>query len=271
MPTRDMPVEPLPALLVGTGPGLLLAHGAGGTPELNFPFIDDLARRYTVVAPYYPGTGPTRRAVEPLSIDDLADGLVASAVNAGLSSFAMLGYSLGAAITVRAATRHPGRVNALVLTAGFAHARPSLRSLAALWSDLLSADPGTLAHFLAFAGSGEAALSTLSPADYDRLIEILSNSSAPSGTPDQVDLVRRVDVRADLGSVAVPTLVVVTTADALVAPAHSAELIANIRGASSVEIDSGHLIAAERSAQWQRAVEGFLTTVHPGVLQRSEA
>ncbi|MFH8496767.1 alpha/beta fold hydrolase [Streptomyces coeruleorubidus] len=41
----------------------------------------------------------------------------------------------------------------------------------------------------------------------------------PSGTGDQLDLVRRVDVRADLAGISVPTLVVITTADPLISPA----------------------------------------------------
>ncbi len=261
MSTQNVQVEPLPAIVKGTGPGLLLTHGAGGSPEENFPFIDTLARRYTVVAPYYPGTGPAPRAQDQLSLDDLADRAVASATQAGLSSFAILGYSLGTAVAIRAATRHPDQVKALVLTAGLAYPRPSLRSAAAVWRDLLTADPRTLAHFLAFVGYSDATLAALKPAEYERLIQVIADTPVSPGTPDQVDLVFRVDVRADLARIAVPTLVVVTTADTLVTPAHSADLISGIRGARSVEIDAGHLIAVERPQQWRRAVEEFLASV----------
>ncbi|MEO3786848.1 alpha/beta fold hydrolase [Actinocorallia sp. B10E7] len=261
MRTNDLAAEPLPALVKGTGPGLLLAHGAGGSPELNFPFIDDLARRHTVVAPYYPGTGPAPRAATPLSADDLADRLVATAVDAGLASFAMLGYSLGVPLTIRAAARHPERVRALALTAGFAHARTSMQSAGALWAGLLArGDQESLAHFLAFFCGSEAGLSALSSDDYARLVETL-RTPPPPGAPDQVDLVQRIDVRADLPRIAVPTLVVATTADTLVAPAHSAELLDAIPGARGVSIDSGHLIGAERPDEWHRAIEHFLQTL----------
>src|SRR4051794_22498174 len=45
----------------GSGPGLLLAHGAGGSAEANFgPVLPELAAGYTVVAPDYPGPATPR-------------------------------------------------------------------------------------------------------------------------------------------------------------------------------------------------------------------
>src|SRR5689334_7977855 len=106
----------------GTGPGLLLAHGAGGGIDANYgPILDTLTAQHTVVGPDYPGTGRTPRATAPLSLDGLADELVATAVAEVVETFAIAGYSLGSPVAVRAATRHPDRVTALVLTAGFAH------------------------------------------------------------------------------------------------------------------------------------------------------
>lgn len=54
-------------------------------------------------------------------MDELADQLVAAADAEGLDTFAISGFSLGGPIAIRAAARHPKRVNALVLTATFAH------------------------------------------------------------------------------------------------------------------------------------------------------
>ncbi|GAB2835918.1 hypothetical protein GCM10022221_38870 [Actinocorallia aurea] len=121
----------------GTGPGLLLAHGAGGGIDPNYGAVMDvLAAHRTVVGPDYPGTGRTPRAETPLTLD----GLVATAVEEGVETFAISGYSLGCPVAVRAATRHPDRVTALVLTAGFAHPNPRLLLAARLWRDLLRAD-----------------------------------------------------------------------------------------------------------------------------------
>ncbi|EFF89499.1 LOW QUALITY PROTEIN: 3-oxoadipate enol-lactone hydrolase, partial [Streptomyces sp. e14] len=146
-----MPGSSLGRIVRGTGPGLLLAHGAGGGIDANYgPVLDVLAAHRTVVGPDYPGTGRTPRADAPLTLDGLADELVATAVEEGVETFAVAGYSLGAAVAVRAATRHPGRVTALVLTAGFAHPSPRFLLAARMWRDLLDADdPEALAGFLA--------------------------------------------------------------------------------------------------------------------------
>ena len=74
----------------GNGPGLLLAHGAGGGIDANYgPIMDALAAQHTVVGPDYPGTGRTKRADAPLALDALADELVAAAVEEGLQTFAI--------------------------------------------------------------------------------------------------------------------------------------------------------------------------------------
>jgi pimeloyl-ACP methyl ester carboxylesterase len=261
MTTSHLPGEPLPAIVRGAGPGLLLAHGAGGTPELNFPFLDRLARRATVVAPPYPGRHPAPPAVRPLDADELADRLVASALAAGVESFTVVGYSLGAALATRIAARHPTRVQGLVLTAGFAHARPSFQALAAVWRALLDGPREPLAHFLALTCSSASALASLTSADYAATVDALVDLPIPPGTPDQVELVRRIDVRGDLAAIAVPTVVVVPTGDLLVAPVHSRELAQGIARATTVELDSGHLVGVDRPDAWLAAIDGLLDEV----------
>jgi pimeloyl-ACP methyl ester carboxylesterase len=109
-------------VVMGSGPGILLAHGGGGSIAGNYgPILDDLATTHTVVGPDYPGSGDTPRSPEPLALDDVADTLVRTAVDAGVDRFTVLGYSLGTAVAVRIAVRHPERVTGLVLTAGFTY------------------------------------------------------------------------------------------------------------------------------------------------------
>src|SRR5688500_15310700 len=110
---------PCPGRIARVTPALLLAHGAGGTVRANFsPLIPQLSRKRKVHAVDFPGSGTTPRATAPLELDDLADRLVAAAD--GEERFAIIGFSMGCAVAMRAAQRHPERVTALVLTAGFA-------------------------------------------------------------------------------------------------------------------------------------------------------
>lgn len=253
----------LSRVTVGAGPGLLLAHGGGGGVEPNFgPILDGLAERYTVVGPDYPGTGGTPRAAGPLTLDGLADALVATAVEEGLGTFAIAGYSLGCPLAVRAATRHPERVRALVLTAGFAHPNARLRLAVRLWRDLLEAgDPDRLAGYVSLIGAGVPFLDGLSNEALGAALETTA-ASIPPGTREHIDLVDRVDVRADLARITVPTLVISTTGDNLATPHHHRELAEGIPGARFAELDAGHLPFVERPAEWLALIRGFLDAVH---------
>ncbi|WP_406126913.1 alpha/beta hydrolase [Streptomyces canus] len=219
-----LPSSVLPSLattVTGTGPGLLLAHGATGSIEGNFaPVLPALAAAHTVVAPDYPGSGETPVADVPLDLDALADSVVDAAVRHGVERFAVLGFSLGTLVAVRAAVRHPERVTALVLTAGFA--RPD--------DHLLGLIPGWRAE-------------------------------EPPALQPHLDMVHSLDITADLAGVTVPTLVVATTADSLVLPEGSRALAAGIRGARYAEIDSDHVVMVERPKEWLKPVLDFLGTL----------
>jgi pimeloyl-ACP methyl ester carboxylesterase len=242
----------------GAGPGLLLAHGGGGSVEGNFgPILDDLARTHTVVGPDYPGSGATPRSKTPLDLDDVADELVSIAVGAGLERFAILGYSLGTAVAVRATTRHPDRVTGLVLTSGFARLDHRIRLAVDVWAALLHDDPRLLAKFLTLVATGHKHLESLTPEQLAQAVDGLA-AFIPEGSPEQVGLVAQVDTRAELAAIAVPTLVVATTLDGLASPTLSRELADGIPGARLVEIEAGHNIGVEARDQWLGAIKKFL-------------
>ncbi|GGV07318.1 hypothetical protein GCM10010182_27940 [Actinomadura cremea] len=258
-----LPPSTLGRIVRGTGPGLLLAHGAGGGVDANFgPVMDVLSERRTVVGPDYPGTGRTPRAKAPLTLDGLADELVATAVEEGVESFAVAGYSLGVPVAVRAAARHPERVTSLVLTAGFARPNPRLLLAAKLWRDLLrDGDGERLAAFVALIGSSTPVLDEAGQDDLDLAVTTAA-ATVPEGTPEHVELLLDgVDVRADLGSIGVPALVVSTTLDQLVTPFHHRQVADGIPGAEFAEIATGHLPFADRPGEWSALIRDFLDRV----------
>ncbi len=255
---------------LGEGPALLLAHGAGGSVEANFgPILPTLAATHRAVAVDYPGTGQTPRTKEPLTLDTLADELIAAADAEGADTFALAGYSLGTAVAVRTAARHPDRVRALVLTAHFARPDTRMTLTAQTWHHLASSrDRDELARFLLPLALSPEALDALSP---EQLAAALRGTaeSAPEGSADHVDLVLRTDVRADLAAITAPTLVITTTRDQLVPPALQREVAAGIKGAEVAEMGTGHLPFAEDPARWQRLITGFLAEVESGPSARA--
>lgn len=260
MTSTALPSSALGRIVRGTGPGLLLAHGAGGGIDANFgPVMASLAAHHTVVGPDYPGTGRTPRTEAPLTLDALADALVAAAVEENVDTFAIAGYSLGSPVAIRAATRHPDRVTGLVLTAGFAHPNPRLLLAARLWRDLLRA--GDLKGLVAFAsliGLSAPALDAISQDDLNAALEA-GMTTIPSGTLDHLDLlIDRVDVREDLAAITVPTLIISTTLDQLVTPHHHRQLADAIPGADYAELSTGHLPFVERPEEWSALHLGHL-------------
>ncbi|MGW2485688.1 alpha/beta fold hydrolase [Streptomyces sp. NPDC001606] len=258
-----LPTSRLGRIVRGTGPGLLLAHGAGGGIDANYgPVMEALSAHHTVIGPDYPGTGRTERAEAPLTLDGLADALVATAVEEGQGTFAIAGYSLGSPVAIRAATRHPDRVTALVLTAGFAHPNPRFRLAATLWRDLLGAgDREQLAAFLSLIGLSAPALDAIGQDDLDTALKTTA-ATVPPGTPEHLDLLNHVDVRADLAALTVPTLVISTTLDQLVTPHHHRQLAEAIPGARYAELATGHLPFVEQPEQWATLICDFLRDSH---------
>ncbi|MER7703151.1 alpha/beta fold hydrolase [Kitasatospora sp. NPDC097605] len=260
MTTHPAPAAPLARTVRGTGPGLLLAHGAGGSAHDNWgPLLDDLAAHRTVVAPDYPGSGDSPdEPGTPHSLDELADRLVAAADEAGLAGFDLAGYSLGAAVAVRIATRHPGRVRSLLLLAGVAGGSQRLRLLADQ-TIALTEHPALWADQSLATAFGRTWVDALPAERFAAWRAALAATPVPAGFRWQFELAGRADVRAELAGVGVPTLVVSTTEDGLVAPEQHRALARGIPGARLAELASGHLPMVERLPELRDLVVGFLT------------
>ncbi|GAA1236681.1 alpha/beta hydrolase [Kitasatospora nipponensis] len=259
MSARPLPEATYARTVLGSGPGLALAHGAGSSTAGTYgPILEGLAAGHTVVGVDYPGSGDTPRSTTPLHLDDLADQLVAAAVAEGLDTFAVSGYSLGGPVAVRAATRHPERVTALVLTATMAHPNNQQALTARVWSKLAATgDRRLVSEFLFPHALSPQAIEAM-PAE--QLEQVITHAAADiaDGTLEHADLAGRIDVRDDLAAVRVPTLVISTTADHLVPPALHRHLAENIAGARFAEIPTGHLPMVERPEQWQHLITAFL-------------
>ena len=231
---------------------VLLAHGAGGGIQANYAgLIEALSPDYTVLGLDLPGTGDAPRRPDPLTLDGLADEL--DAAPDGHDRYTIVGYSLGTALAIRAATRHPDRVDALVLTAPFAKPNPRFTLLVKLWRGLLGTDQ--LAAFIHLIGIGTPTLDHIGETE---LAESIAATTPPPGTPDHLDLIDTIDVRADLARIAVPTLVVSTTQDNLVTPYHHREVAQGIKQAQYAELAAGHLPFVETPQEWIGLIRSFL-------------
>ncbi|WP_088280223.1 alpha/beta fold hydrolase [Ideonella sp. A 288] len=154
----DVPGARLHVVERGQGRPLLLIHGlAGQLCHFTYAVVDLLATRYRVIAVDRPGSGYSVRLPGASgALYAQADAMAALIDTLQLERPVVVGHSLGGALALALAQRHPGRVSALALVAplthtpkdlspafsGLAITRPWLRHLVA-WTVAL---PATIAQ-----------------------------------------------------------------------------------------------------------------------------
>lgn len=245
--------------IAGAGSSLVLIHGTGSTGMGSWGTVmEALSAQHTVLLPNLPGSGGSPLPDDgALNIDILADQVVATARKAGLESFAVAGASLGAAVAIKVASRHPDRVVALATVAGYAHLRPTLRLNLELWAAMQARGDADLGKLLVSLSFSERYLAAVPPEVLKQIITQFAGPPSP-GTATQIAFTLGIDVRKDLGAVRTPTLVVTPSEDRFVAPEHSAELAAGIPGARLVEISGGHASIFEDPQQTRQVLLDFL-------------
>ncbi|WP_299565716.1 alpha/beta fold hydrolase [uncultured Mycolicibacterium sp.] len=243
----------------GTGRPLVLAHGAGGSVTTNFgAVIAALSDTRALIGMNYPGSGGTPEDPNALELAVLADSLVAEAVAAGFERFPILGLSLGTAVAVTAAVRHPDRVTGLLLTVGLARADEQVRLVVDTWTALDDAgNRKALAGYLVSLSS-PTVLEGLDRAAADAAVAA-TLAEYPDGGAAQARLAASVDIEHLCGRITVPTVVFVAGQDRIVLPATTRRLAAAIPGATTIEYpDAGHIFTPQEAAVWIEDIAAFL-------------
>ena len=100
----------------GTGQPLVLLHGAFSAIGTSFgAVLPELARSRQVIAVELQAHGRTADIDRPLSYELMADDVAALIEHLGLEQADIFGYSMGAAVALQVAIRHPEVVRKLVL------------------------------------------------------------------------------------------------------------------------------------------------------------
>jgi pimeloyl-ACP methyl ester carboxylesterase len=99
----------------GEGRPLILLHGAYMTVDLMGPILPGLARLQQVIAPEQQGHGRTADVDRPITYEQMADDTAALLRHLEIDHADVVGYSMGGAIALQLAIRHPALVRKLVV------------------------------------------------------------------------------------------------------------------------------------------------------------
>ncbi|WP_349295672.1 alpha/beta fold hydrolase (plasmid) [Thioclava sp. 'Guangxiensis'] len=228
----------------GEGRPLVLVHGTGGDGEANFSGLMPFLSGRRVIRPDYAGAGLTDDPAEALTLDRLAGQVLATVDHAGVESFDLLGFSLGAAVATRLAARQPARVERLVLVGGFVSgADPRSQFQFRHWADLARRDPPSLARLMLLTGFSRDFLAGMG--DMEAVVEEMVASSNWQGIARQAELDLLVDVSFDLKNIYAPALILGNQQDQMVDPKASITLADGIDCATLDWIDGPHLALME--------------------------
>ena len=255
MPVASTPDFEVEYVTGGSGPGLVLVHGTGGSAETNFGHLwEAFADRRTVVRPNLSGSGGTKDAGDPLTLDLLVEQLVAVVRETGTAPADAVGYSLGAVVVAAAAAKHPELFRRVALIAGWAHTDARLHLTFDVWRRLDRADHAAFIRFLHLTGWTNDQLNHFGRDGLAPLLE----APIPPGMGRQIELDLTIDIRALLPRITAPTLVIGFTYDQMVPVEHSRALHGSIPRSRYTELPTGHLGIFERAEELAGVLGEFL-------------
>jgi pimeloyl-ACP methyl ester carboxylesterase len=197
----------------GSGPPLLLAHGAYMSVDAMAPLTTRLAEHRQVVVMEQQAHARTADVDRPITYEQMADDTAALARHLGLGEADFVGYSMGAGIGLQLAIRHPDVVRRLVAasasyTSDGMHAA-ALEMFPSITPELFAGSPMET-EYLRLAPN---------PGDFPQLVEKLKTlDSTPFAWPEE-----------DLRGIAAPTMIIVGDSD-VVRLEHAVELFGLLGG-----------------------------------------
>lgn len=243
-----------------TGPVVFLIHGTGGDSTSNWEEVaKKLSRDHIVIRSDYSGSGDTKDDGRPLTLEYLCEQIMSVANHEGLNRFSIAGFSLGAAVAAQIAADHPNRINSLILIAGFAKPDPRLKIEFELWRDLIATNRLAMARLVLLTGFGPDALSSWGFEAVDQAARDIVATQNWEGMARQVELDLTLDISDVPERITAPTLVIGSIHDHMVPPSHSKALRNAIKGASYVELPTGHLAPMERPDLTSQEIRRFLS------------
>jgi len=249
------------------GPPLVLSPGLGGSAGYWAPNLEALTADHRIVLYDHRGTGRSDRALKPgLTVDDMADDVIAIADAIGLRRFGLIGHAAGAAIGLSLALRFPERLDRLIAINAWAAPDPHFLRCMELRVRLLR-DSGVAAFV-------RAQPIFLYPARYvsenhNRLESderhAIEHFQGAANVEARIGALAAFDIEDRLGDISADTLLIAAEDDMLV-PSSCSERMAERIGNSRLELmKGGHACNVSEAGTFNGVVRGWLgAALHSG-------
>ena len=226
----------------GSGDPVLFIHGLTWDHTLWDHQVEALSGSYRCIAVDLIGHGQTPDVDHEYSFFDLADYLAGFLDALGIERAHVVGLSMGGMTAMPLALEHPGKVRSLALldTDAKAEAAETVAAYHGLGNAIISAGWAAVAEPVAEILFGAPYLSD--PARKTAVIEKLcGNQQEPVAGRALRTVTNRTDLLPRLGSIGVPTVVIVGELDSATTPDKAEAIAAAIPGARLVKVpDAGH-------------------------------
>ncbi len=237
---------------------LVLIHGVAATAELNWSkVLAPLGCHFRVVAPDLRGHGDGIPVGGRFRLEDCADDIAALAGVLGVSRFVAVGYSMGGMVAQLLWRRHPELVSGLVLcsTAGNVLESP-MEKMTALGMPTAAAAIrwNPFLRLLTADMLGSALIGPIDDPATARWARAQLSRTPLATAVSAMQAVCEFSSDGWIGQVDVPTAVVVTTRDTVVAASRQRELGRAIPGASVHEVHADHAMCITAPPMFARVL-----------------
>ncbi len=235
----------------GGGEPLLFLHGAGG-PMVGAPFLDELAKDFTVYAPTHPGFA-TAEGIEHLDdIIDFALYYLDFLDELDIDNPHVVGHSMGGMLAAEIAALAPYRLNRLALV-----------SAVGLWldqapiPDIFTMTPEDLLQVALHDPAGPLGQMMLAQFQAPEMILEMHKAMATAGKfmwpiPDK-------GLKKRIHRIKVPTLLLWGESDKLVPPVYGEAFLKAISGSRLVVLkEAAHIPMLERQETFVQVIRDFL-------------
>jgi pimeloyl-ACP methyl ester carboxylesterase len=243
----------------GSGPSLVLVHGAPADSRTWQWMLPDISRDHTVIAWDAPGFGQSSDIDDSWRAAQFADALAAFIAALRLERPHLVGHSFGTMVALSLFERHPALPASLVLIggyAGWAGSLPAEEVARRLEMFLGMADPGTAFDPKSYPGLFTA---LVSPDREAALVTMMRENVRPASVRVAGYVGAETDLRPVLPRVDVPTLVLHGEADARSPLANAEALHAAISTSQLAVLPKlGHACMAEDPEACATAIRAFV-------------